>query len=96
MSRSARFLLAAFLAGAVVLGLSLYLHLWGGVALVVVAAVGIAWYRMQVARTRATERFFGDAGEDTRLTGFQGGSPSEMPPLDGASARKPRRDDAAS
>jgi hypothetical protein len=23
--------------------------------------------------------FFGDAGEETRMTGFQGGSPSEMP-----------------
>jgi hypothetical protein len=34
---------------------------------------------MQVAQTEATERFFGDPGDDTRLTGFQGGSPSEMP-----------------
>jgi len=37
---------------------------------------------VQVARGEAAERFFGDAGEDTRLTSFQGGSPSEMPPLE--------------
>lgn len=89
MSRSARFLVAAVLAAAVVLGVSLYLHLWGGIALVVVAAAGVAWYRMQVAQAQATEQFFGDPGEDTRLTGFQGGSPSEMPGDAGAA----RRDD---
>lgn len=92
MSRSARFLLAAALAAAAVLGVSLYLHLWGGIALVVVAAAGIAWYRMQVAQAQATEQFFGDAGEDTRLTGFQAASPSEMPGDAGAGHRA-RRDD---
>lgn len=89
MSRSARFLAAAVLAAAVLLGVSLYLHLWGGIALVVVAGAGVAWYRMQVAQAQATEKFFGDAGEDTRLTGFQGGSPSEMP----GDAGPARRDD---
>ena len=70
---------------ALLLALSLYLHSWGGVALVLVGAAGFGWYRIQVARGReASEQFFADAGEDTRLTsfqgtGFQGGSPSEMP-----------------
>jgi hypothetical protein len=82
MKRSVRLLAAAVLAAAIVLALSWYLHSWGGVALVAVAAAGFAWYRIQVARGEAAERFFGDAGEDTRLTGFQGGSPSEMPPLE--------------
>jgi len=80
MTRSASLFAAALLAVAAVLALSWYLHSWGGVALVVMAAVGFAWYRIQVARGEAAERFFGDAGEDTRLTGLQGGSPSEMPP----------------
>lgn len=79
MTRSRRLLpLAAFLA-AVLLGLSLYLRAWGGVALILAAAAGLVWYRVQVARGEATEQFFGDAGEDTRLTTFQAGSPSEMP-----------------
>lgn len=82
MRRPARLLAAAALAAVAVLGLSWYLHSWGGVALVAVAAAGYAWYRIQVARGEAAERFFGDAGEDTRLTTFQGGSPSEMPPPD--------------
>ena len=82
MTRSKRLLVAAVVAALLLLGLSLYLHSWGGVVLVTVAAGGYAWYRVQVARGEATEQFFGDAGEDTRLTSFQGGSPSEMPPLD--------------
>ena len=41
---------------------------------------GYAVYRMRAARSINTEEFFGGAGEDTRLTGLQGGaSPSEMP-----------------
>jgi hypothetical protein len=80
MTRSSRLLAAAVVAAIAVLALSWYLHSWGGVALVAVGAAGLAWYRVQVARGEAAERFFGDAGEDTRLTGFQGGAPSEMPP----------------
>lgn len=79
MSRRARFLTAAIVIAALVLAVSAYLHSWGGLVMVVVAAAGVVWYRMQVAQTEATERFFGDPGDDTRLTGFQGGSPSEMP-----------------
>jgi hypothetical protein len=84
MKRTHRFIAAAAAAVAalLVLGLSAYLRSWGGIALVAVAAAGYAWYRVQVARGEAAEQFFGDAGEDTRLTSFQGGSPSEMSPFD--------------
>jgi len=83
MNRLSRLLAAsAVLAAVLLLALSWYLHSWGGVALVLVAAAGLAWYRVQVARGEAAERFFGDAGEDTRLTSFQAGSPSEMSPLE--------------
>lgn len=78
MRRPARITAAAIVVAAVLLGLSLYLKLWGGVALVLVAAGGFAWYRTQVVRGQDGDAFFGDAGEDTRLTAFQGG-PSEMP-----------------
>ena len=73
---------AAAVAALLVLGLSAYLRSWGGIALVAVAAAGFAWYRVQVARGEAAEQFFGEAGEDTRLTSVQGGSPSEMTPFD--------------
>ena len=53
---------------------------WGLAAFIAVSAGGYAWYRIQVERSAAVEKFFGDFGEETRLTGFQGGSPSEMPP----------------
>lgn len=79
MTRSKRFAALASLVALLLIGLSLYLRSWGGVALVVIAAAGLAWYRVQVARGEDEERFFGDAGEDTRLTSFQGGAPSEMP-----------------
>jgi hypothetical protein len=79
MRRSTRLLAFFLLAACAVLALSWYLHSWGGIALVLVAGAGLAWYRNQVARGEAAERFFSDAGEDTRLTSFQGGSPSEMP-----------------
>ena len=83
MKRPAHLLLAgAVLAAAAVLALSWYLHSWGGIALVAFSAAGLAWYRVQVARGEAADQFFGDAGEDTRLTSFQVGSPSEMPPLE--------------
>lgn len=85
MSTHTRLITAAAVVCALLLALSLYLKSWGGVALVVVAAAGFAWYRIQVMRgEEAAERFFADAGEDTRLTSFQGtgfqnASPSEMP-----------------
>ena len=82
MTRRKRLILAATVAALLVLGLSWYMHSWGGVVLVTVAGAGFAWYRVQVARGEAAEQFFGDVGEDTRLTSFQAGSPSEMPPLD--------------
>jgi len=75
-------LLAAIALAALVLVLSWYLRSWGGVALVAIAAAAYAWYSIQVARGEAAERFFGDAGEDTRLTSFQAGSPSEISPLE--------------
>ncbi|MDB5897005.1 MAG: hypothetical protein JWP22_1638 [Ramlibacter sp.] len=78
MSRSSRWIAAAALA-LVLLAVCVYYRLWGGVALLAVAAAGSAWYRIQVSRGEATEQFFGDFGEETRLTAFQGGSPSEMP-----------------
>jgi hypothetical protein len=70
---------AAFTGAGLLLALSFYLHSWGGFALLALLAGGYAWYRVQVARGEAAERFFGDPGEDTRLTALQGGSPSEMP-----------------
>lgn len=85
MSTNARLITAAAVVCALLVALSLYLRSWGGVALVVMATAGFAWYRIQVMRgEEAAERFFADAGEDTRLTSFQGtvfpnGSPSEMP-----------------
>lgn len=79
MKHRHRLLALAAVLAVVVMGLSLYLRSWGGFALLALAAAGYGWYRIQVARGEAAERFFGDAGEDTRLTGFQGGSPSEMP-----------------
>ncbi|HEY0825921.1 MAG TPA: hypothetical protein VGD76_19195 [Ramlibacter sp.] len=69
----------AFLAALAVLALSFYLRSWGGVALLALVGGGYAWYRAQVARGEAAEQFFGDLGEDTRLTTFQAGSPSELP-----------------
>jgi hypothetical protein len=85
MTPNARLIAAAAVVGALLIGVSLYLKSWGGVALVLVSAAGLAWYRIQVARGReASEQFFADPGEDTRLTSFQGtgfqnASPSEMP-----------------
>ena len=73
MKRRTRLIAAAAIAAALVL--------------VAVAAAGGAWYRVQVARGEAAEQFFGDLGEETRMTSFQQGSPSEMSPLE--SARSP-------
>ena len=86
MTRNARMIAAVAIACVVLVAVSLYLKSWGGVALVVMGAAGFAWYRIQVMRGEEdTERFFDDAGEETRLTSFQGttgfqhASPSEMP-----------------
>jgi hypothetical protein len=79
MRRSAPWIAAAAIAALLLLAVSLYLHLWGGVALLAVAGGIFAWYRTQVQRGEDTEQFFGDFGDETRLTGFQAGSPSEMP-----------------
>lgn len=79
MSRSTRFFSAVVVVGVLLLGVALALRSWGGVALIVLAGAAGAWYRAQVAEGEAAERFFGDMGEETRLTGFQGGSPSELP-----------------
>lgn len=80
MRRSFPLIAAGVLGSIALLALSAWLRSWGGVALVLLGAAGLAWYRAQVARTEETEQFFGDMGEETRLTGFQGaGSPSELP-----------------
>jgi len=79
MSRTARFIAAAVAASLALLGLSAWLHSWGGIVLVLLGAAAIAWYRAQVAEGEAAEPFFGDMGEETRLTSFQAGSASEMP-----------------
>ena len=80
MSRPARLIITAATAAVLLLLLSLYLRSWGGVALLVLAAAGFAWYRVQVARgQQEADQFFADGGEDTRMTSFQAGSPSEMP-----------------
>lgn len=92
MRRNPRTIAAAVLASTVLLGLSAYLHSWGGVILVLLGAAGIVWYRAQVAEGEAAERFFGDMGEETRVTTFQGGSASELPaepPLPDSPARPP-------
>jgi D-arabinose 1-dehydrogenase-like Zn-dependent alcohol dehydrogenase len=78
MNRNARLVAAAVLACAALLALSAWLHSWGGVTLILLGAGALAWYRVQVARGEATEQFFGDMGEETRLTGLQGGA-SELP-----------------
>jgi hypothetical protein len=78
MSRSLRLILLVIVFAALLLGAA-WIGSWGALALLLVTGGGLVWYRVQVARTEAAEQFFGDLGEETRLTGFQGGSPSEMP-----------------
>ena len=58
--------------------------------LAAVLAVGVAIYRMRAAKAEAdSDRFFGDAGEETRLPGA---APSEMPvDRDPARPTTPRR-----
>ena len=45
MNRTTRLVAAAAIAALLLLALSLYLHSWGGLALIAVAAGGYAWYR---------------------------------------------------
>jgi hypothetical protein len=96
MSRRTRFIAAAVAGSLALLALSLWLHSWGGIVLVLLGAGAIAWYRAQVAEGEAAERFFGDMGEETRLTGFQGGSPSELPGERPVPDTAPRKDKAQS
>lgn len=79
MKRSTPLIAAAVATVLGLLALSAWLHSWGGLALIGLGTAGFTWYRIQVARGEAGEQFFGDLGEETRLTGFQGGSASEMP-----------------
>lgn len=88
MARTPSLVLFGIVILALLLG-AIWFHSWGGLALVGVGAIGIIWYRMQVARSAGTEDFFGDAGEETRMTAFQGGSPSEMPVDRGPTPRAP-------
>jgi hypothetical protein len=76
MAHRATLILAAALL-AVALAVAAWLRAWGAMVLLVLLAGAFGWYRAQVARGAAAERFFGDAGEDTRMTALQ--SPSEMP-----------------
>lgn len=71
--------LALIAAGAVLAGIAGWSRAWGLLALVLVGGAGYAWYRVQVDRNADTEKFFGDMGEETRLTGFQAGPASELP-----------------
>jgi hypothetical protein len=78
MARFVHLALVALVA-TVLLLVAYWFQSWGALALLLMAGVGWGWYRVQVVRSAAAEKFFGDAGEETRMTGFQGGSPSEMP-----------------
>lgn len=78
MARIVHLALAALVA-TVLLVVAWWFQSWGALAFLFVAGVGWGWYRVQVARSAAAEKFFGELGEETGLTGFQGGSPSEMP-----------------
>ncbi len=60
------------------MALAALLRLWGAMALIAMLTAGFVWYRIQVRRTEASEAFFEGMGEETRMTGMQGGSPSEL------------------
>lgn len=77
MTRTVHLILLA-VGTALLLAFGWWLQSWGALALLFVGAVGWGWYRMQVARSAAAEQFFGDAGEETRLS-VRGGLPSETP-----------------
>lgn len=78
MGRLAILLLALALAGgaALVTGRG---SLAGALLLAGFVLGGYAVYRMRAARSADAARFFGDMGEDTRLTSLQGQAPSELP-----------------
>jgi len=86
MSRTTLLIALAAVAVAAIAG---YFRYWGAIALVAVLLGGYLWMRWRNSRHHDTEKFFEDAGEETRLTNIQGGSPSEMP-VD----RTPERRDA--
>lgn len=79
MLRSRSLVAAAVVGSLLLLALSYWLRSWGGVALVVMGAVVAAWYRAQVARSEDGQQFFGDLGEETRLTSIEASAPSELP-----------------
>lgn len=64
---------------AALVAVALYHGSWGALVMAVVGAALFGWYKLSVARSAAAEKFFDGAGEETRLTGIQGHSPSEMP-----------------
>jgi hypothetical protein len=64
---------------------------WGAAALLAIGLGAALWYRREVKRGEAAEQFFGDLGEETRMT-VQQGSPSEMP-VDRAPGAAPRDPD---
>jgi hypothetical protein len=72
------YIVMLIVAAALLAGAAAWFRAWGLLALVLVGGAGYAWYHLQLARSAASEKFFGDMGEETRLTAFQG-SPSEMP-----------------
>lgn len=80
-------LLLLFILAAGLAGIAVWYQSWGALALLLVGAVGWGWYRVQVARSAAAEKFFGELDEETRLTNIQP-SPSEMP-VDRPSRRRP-------
>ena len=75
MVRKVAAVAAAAVGAAVLVGLSGWIS-----ALVVGGTLGAGYglYRARARRNTGTE-FFGDAGEETRLTEIKPGSPSEMP-----------------
>jgi apolipoprotein N-acyltransferase len=93
MNRPARWIAAAVVAVVAlgVVAVSVHYRMWGGIALLAVAAAAVVWYRVQVQRAEETDQFFGDFGEETRLTAFQGNSPSEMP-VDAAARAHPAQE----
>jgi hypothetical protein len=67
------------LVSAGVAAVAAYYRYWGAIALIAVLLGGYGWMRWRATREPATEQFFEDMGEETRMTHIQGGSPSEMP-----------------
>lgn len=87
MSRSSRLTAAVIVVCMALVALSVYLDAWGGLALTALIGGGFAWYRVQVARSESADPFFGDGGEETRLTGLQHGAGGELPVEGGSGDR---------